>query len=306
MADFSAMKPPLRFSGHPWRFCWRISYNAIRHFFSENGSAFASNVTLSSMMAFFPFLIFMTTLAGFVDAKYYTQAGLSYILDMLPDALIHPISKEINNVLTTQRGGLLTVSALASVYFASNGVEALRTALNRAYRVNDERSIFFCRFQSLFFVLLSTISFLAISLLLVLAPLTLAILQEFSDVGLYMGTIRFWRYFISAAVLLIGLFATHKWLPAGRRSFHDILPGIIFTFITWFVASIAFAEYLASFANYVSTYAGLASVVIAMVYANMLSYIFIIGGEINASIMFYRNRRQQPGQSIQATSPDEE
>lgn len=300
------MKRPLRFTKHPFRFCWRILYNVIGHFIAENGSAFASYITLSGMMAFFPFLIFATSLAIFLGARFYTETSMNYILDMLPEALVQPIGAEITNVLTTQRGGLLTVSALAAAYFASNGVEALRTALNRAYRVSDERSIIFCRFQSLFFIILGTISFLVISLLLVLAPLMLALLQrEIGTLAPYIGTIRFWRYFISLIVLVIGLFATHKWLPAGKRSFFDILPGMVFTIITWFVASIAFAQYLASFANYVSTYAGLASVVVAMVFLYMLSAIFIIGGEVNAAIMFYRNRRQQPGQSIQATSPDE-
>jgi len=300
------MKRPLRFKKQPMRFCFYILYNAVRHFFSADGSAFASYVTLSGMMAFFPFLIFATSLAGFIGAKYYTQTSMDYIMDMLPDALVEPISKEIANVLTTQRGGLLTISALAAAYFASNGVESLRTALNRAYRVHDERSIFFCRFQSLFFVIIGTISFLVIGLLLVLAPLVLALLQkEFGDLAIYIGKIRAWRYSISLVVLLLGLYATHKWLPAGKRGFFDILPGVLFTLITWFVASLAFAQYLASFANYVSTYAGLASVVVAMVFLYMLSVIFIIGGEINAAIMFYRNRRQQPGQPIQATSPEE-
>lgn len=294
----------MRFKKHPFLFFGRIFYNALRHFIAENGSAFASYITLSGMMAFFPFLIFATGLAGFVGAKFYTEESLNYILDMLPEALVQPISHEITNVLTTQRG-VLTLSALAAAYFASNGVESLRSALNRAYRVRDKRSIIFCRFQSLFFVILGTISFLVISLLLVLAPLVLTLLaREAGSLAVYMGTIRFWRYFISAAVLLIGLFITHKWLPAGKRGFFDILPGIIFTFLTWLVGSVAFAQYLASFANYVSTYAGLASVVVAMVFLYMLSAIFILGGEINAAIMFYRNRRQQPGQSIQATSSE--
>jgi len=303
--ELCSMKRPLRFKKHPFLFFWRIFYNAMRHFIEEYGSAFASYITLSGMMAFFPFLIFTTGIAGFVGAKFYTETSLNYILDMLPKALVQPVGAEITNVMTTQRGGLLTISALAAAYFASNGVESLRTALNRAYRVHDKRSIVFCRFQSLFFVILGTVSFVIISLLLVLAPLVLVLLQrETGSLAPYLGTIRFWRYCISIIVLLIGLFITHKWLPAGKRSFFDIAPGIGFTFATWLVASVAFAQYLASFASYVSTYAGLASIVVAMVFLYMLSAIFIIGGEINAAIMFYRNRRQQPGQPIEATSPE--
>lgn len=253
-------------------------------------------------MALFPFLIFATALAGFVGARFYTQTSLKYIMEMLPEALVRPIGNEITSVLTTQRGGLLTLSVIVAAYFASNGVESLLTALNRAYRVRDRRSILFCRVQSLFFVIIGTIGFTAISLLLVLAPLVLTIAQkEFPTLAPYIGTIRFWRYCITVIILLIGLVAEHKWLPAGKRKFSDILPGIIVTFVTWLVASMLFAQYLATFANYVSTYAGLASIMVAIIFLYMLAGIFILGAEINAAIMFYRNRAQQPGQAIEAT-----
>jgi len=282
--------------------CWRILYNAVSHFIAESSWAFASYVALSSLMAFFPFLIFATTLAGFLGARSYTQTSVKYIIEMLPEALVHPIANEVINVLTIQRGGLLTVSAIAAAYFASNGVESLRIALNRAYRVQEKRSILFCRFQSLFFVIIGTIGLMAISFLLVLAPLVLTIAQkEFPVLAPHTGTIRFWRYCIAIIILLICLIAAHKWLPDGKRKFSDIFPGIAVTFITWLVASMLFAQYLATFANYVSTYAGLASIMVAIIFLYMLAGIFILGGEINAAIMFYRNRAQQPGQATQAT-----
>ena len=284
------------------KYCWQILVNAIAHYINEQGSAFASYVALSSLMAFFPFLIFATALASFLGAQAYAAQSVTYILEMMPDALKQPIGKEITNVLTVQRGGLLTLSAIGAAYFASNGVEALRTALNRAYRVIDNRTIIFCRLQSLFFVIIGTIGLITISLLLVLAPLVIAIAQrEVPALAPYVGTIRFWRYLIAIIILLVTLVAAHKWLPAGKRKLVDILPGIGFTIITWLIASMLFAQYLASFANYVSTYAGLASIMVAIIFLYIIASISILGAEINAAIMFYRNRPQQPGQVIKAT-----
>ncbi|UXN03220.1 YihY/virulence factor BrkB family protein [Bartonella sp. HY406] len=285
-----------------FKYCWQILFNAIGHYFTEQGSAFASYVALSSLMAFFPFLIFATALASFLGAQAYAATSVTYILEMMPDALKQPIGKEITNVLTVQRGGLLTLSAIGAAYFASNGVEALRTALDRAYRVKDNRTIIFCRLQSLVFVIIGTIGLMAISFLLVLAPLVIAIAQrEVPALAPYVGTIRFWRYFIAIIILLVTLVTAHKWLPAGKRKLVDILPGIAFTIITWLVASMLFAQYLATFANYVSTYAGLASIMVAIIFLYIIASISILGAEINAAIMFYRNRPQQPGQVIKAT-----
>lgn len=290
--------------GSALRYSWQIFYNAVRHYFKDSASAFASHVALSGLMALFPFLIFATSLAGFVGARRYTQESVRAFVSMLPDNIAGPISHEIINVLTSQRGGVLTISLLSTAYFASNGVEALRSGLNRAYRVYDHRSFLFCRFQSIFFILVGTIGLMTISLLLVLAPLILNILQkDYPVIAQYIGTIRIWRYAIAVVVLFVALFIAHKWLPAGKRKISDILPGIILTFIVWIVGSMLFAQYLASFAHYVSTYAGLASIMVSLIFTYIMSAIFIFGAEFNSAIMFYRNRPQQPGQTVRATLP---
>jgi membrane protein len=277
------------------RFLRQITYDVLGHFSSDDGWAFASHIALSGLMALFPFLIFATSLASFLGTKEFAETAVHVIFDMWPSNIAAPIANEVTNVLTVQRSGLLTLSVIAAAYFASNGVEALRIALNRAYRVTDQRSIIFCRLQSLGFVLVGTLSLMAISFLLVLAPLAVRIAEQwFPDIAPFTGTIAFWRYSVAVAVLVLALFMVHIWLPAGRRSLGDILPGIIITLFAWLAAATAFAKYLETFANYVSTYAGLASIMVAIVFLYMLSAIFIIGAEINAAIMNFRKREQQP------------
>lgn len=277
------------------RFLRQITYDVIGHFSSDDGWAFASHIALSGLMALFPFLIFATTLASFLGTREFADTAVHVIFDMWPSNIAAPIANEVMNVLTVQRSGLLTLSVIAAAYFASNGVEALRIALNRAYRVTDQRSIIFCRLQSLGFVLVGTLSLMAISFLLVLAPLAVRIAEQwFPDIAPFTGTIAFWRYTVAVAVLVLALFMVHIWLPAGRRSLGDILPGILLTLIAWLAAAMAFAKYLETFANYVSTYAGLTSIMVAIVFLYMLSAIFIIGAEINAAIMIFRKREQQP------------
>ncbi len=213
-------------------------------------------------------------------------------MQLLPDFIAEPLSQEIINVLTVQRGDVVTISVIVAAYFASNGIEALRTALNKAYRVTEQRGLLFCRFQSLFFVILGAVGLVVISFLLVLAPLLIKIMKNHSFfITEYISVIRLWRYVIAVVVLFISLLIVHKWLPAERRKFIDILPGIVVTMSVWFIASVAFAQYLTMF-DYISTYAGLASIMVAIIFLYILSAIFILGGEINAAIMFYRNHLQ--------------
>ena len=93
-------------------------------------------------------------------------------------------------------------------------------------------------------------------------------------------------------MLASSLILAHIILPAHRVGFRDILPGVTMTFI----ASIAFGElfgfYLSEyFRNYISTYAGLASVMIALVYLYWVALLFVFGGELNAAIIRARQER---------------
>jgi membrane protein len=110
-----------------------------------------------------------------------------------------------------------------------------------------------------------------------------------------MGTITLWRFIIASTVIVGGLFAVHFWLPAGKRRLVSIVPGILFTLAAWLVGSTVFATYLDHFSSYVTTYAGLASIMIAVVFLYMLSAIFILGGELNAAISRYLEARARVG-----------
>jgi membrane protein len=270
----------------------RILYDMLGHFNDDDGWSMASHLAITALMALFPFLIFATTLASFLGASAFAETAVHIVFDTWPAQIAAPISREVINVLTVQRTDLLTYGVLLAAFFASNGIESLRTALNRAYRVVETRSFIFRRVQSLAFVFIATIGFLAISVLLVFAPLIVRLaLENFEWVEPYLGTITLWRFVIASVVIVLGLIAVHVWLPAGKRRFVDIVPGIIFTLIGWLVGSTVFANYIDRFSSYVTTYAGLASIMIAVVFLYIVSAIFILGGELNAAINRYFEAR---------------
>ncbi|WP_274427308.1 YihY/virulence factor BrkB family protein [Chelativorans sp. YIM 93263] len=268
---------------------WQIVKDAFGHFNSDDGWAISSHLAVSAIMALFPFLIFAASLASFLGAEAFADTAVHIVFDTWPHEVAEPLAQEVVNVLSVRRGDILTFGVLFAAFFASNGVEALRLSLNRAYRVVENRSFFFLRAQSLAFVLVAAAGFFAISVLLVIGPVAVNFANERVEwIEFYMGTITFWRFVVAVAVLVSALLAVHRWLPAGRRRFVDIIPGIIFTLMGWLAGSSVFAAYLARFSSYANTYAGLASMMIAVVFLYIISAIFILGGELNAAIMRYR------------------
>ena len=129
---------------------------------------------------------------------------------------------------------------------------------------------------------------LAMAFLIVLGPLIIEAVRR--HIPLVVETnenlLNVSRYSIAILALIVALFVLHAWLPAGRRGFLQILPGIVFTFLASLVSGIVFGQYLARFANnYVTMYAGLASVIIALVFLYFIAAIFVYGGELNAAII---------------------
>ena len=274
------------------RTLYKVIYDAVFHFIEDDGFAMASHVALSSLLAVFPFLIFGTALASFLGASQFSGTAIHLIFDTWPEAIAKPLADQVIQVLTIPRGGLLTVSVLAAAYFASNGVEALRISLNRAYRMVETRPWYFTRLASLGYVLIAVLIFAAISILLVAVPLALNYAREWLPwLADTLDIVSSWRIYGTLFVLTAGLMIVHLWLPAGRRKVLDVVPGVLLTLLFWLAGALIFAYYLTTFANYTATYAGLASVMIVLVFLYMISVIFILGAETNAALMKFRVRR---------------
>ena len=283
------------------RYVFHVVMDAFYTFLADDGWAIASHIALSSLMALFPFLIVLTSLAGFFfGSKELADQAMQLLLQTWPHQVADALSAQIHDVLTTTRGDILTVGAVLAVYFASNGVEALRVGLNRAYAVVEPRRWYWLRLESIGYTLVAAFTALAMSFLIVLGPLMTEAARRYIPLIVESNEqlLNTLRYGITITALTAALFILHAWLPAGRRSFLQILPGIVFTLAASLVSGIGFGQYLARFANnYVTMYAGLASVIIALVFLYFIAAIFVFGGELNAAII---KSRLPHGVSLQA------
>jgi membrane protein len=266
--------------------------DAYFSFVDDDGWAIASHIALTTLMSMFPFLIFVTALAGFLGSKDLADMAASLLLQTWPEEVAGPIAREIHSVLTQSRSGLITVGAVLSLYFASSGVEAIRTGLNRAYAVRDKRAWWLLRIESVGFVLLGALALLTLAFLVVLGPFIWSTVEDnLPGLAPLAGVVTIARYVLTIIVLWLVLIIAHKWLPAEHHSFRQVMPGIILTIVLSLTFAVGFAAYLAQFArNYVTTYAGIASVMIALVFLYALASIFVFGGELNAAICRARKR----------------
>ena len=129
-------------------------------------------------------------------------------------------------MLTTTRGGVLTIGVVLAVYFASSGVDSLRIALNRAYNVTETRAAGGCCGWNRSAMCWSRRSaLLALAFLIVLAPLIFATAVQYVPwLAPLEPQFNFMRYAVAVDRVIVALVIAHKWLPAGRRRFATSRP----------------------------------------------------------------------------------
>ena len=277
--------PPMNAS-QTVRLSLRVIVDAFYRFNRDDGWAIATHISLWVLLAVFPFLIVVTAIAGFVGSSNLADEVARLMFAVWPQQVATPIAAQIHNVLTTAHGGVLTLGAVFSVYFASSGVESLRIGLNRAYGLQETRGWFLLRLESIGYVLVSAFSMLALAFLVVLGPLIFQTAIKYAPwIAPLESHYDFARFGIGAVVIAFALFLLHMCLRAGLRGIGRVWPGIMATLVLWLVCGTAFGRYLASFAyTYVTYYAGLASAMVALVFLYYSAWIFIFGGELNAAI----------------------
>jgi len=85
------------------RYLFMIALDAFYTFLADDGWAIASHIALSTLMALFPFLIVLTSLAGFFGSKELADQAAQLMLQVWPTQVASTLSGQIHDVLTTTR-----------------------------------------------------------------------------------------------------------------------------------------------------------------------------------------------------------
>lgn len=266
-----------------------LGLEALRRLFADEAIPLAGNIAFRTLFSIFPFLIFLTALAGFFGNADLAEKVVTFLLSVAPEQLVHPLASEIRSILTVPRTGLLSLAALLTIWSAMGGVDSIRVGLNRAYDLKENRNLFWLYGQSVLFVIGSAIGLLVISLLIVFAPVALAVLDRFAPDARHDFTIlNQLRYPIAIAILIGGLQLCHRILPAKRLKTLEVLPGVLLTVVVWIVLASAFSAYLVNFNSFASTYASLSGLFAAMFFLYLAALVLILGGEVNRVLQAHR------------------
>src|SRR5688572_27102299 len=117
---------------------WRILQAALRKFSADEMSTYAAALAYRVLFSIFPFLVFLTTLLGFLGVPELFEWMRSQAAYLLPREAMDLVDSVVKEVQSPQ-GGLMSVAVALAVWSASAAVLGSMDALNVAYDVKERR-----------------------------------------------------------------------------------------------------------------------------------------------------------------------
>ena len=241
----------------------------------------ASGLTFRVLLAFFPFIVFLMSLMGFLNLD--DAAIMSELYHHLPQDISELVSRFVTELSETRSTGLLSAALFFSVYNTTNGFRAIMRCVNIAYDTRDERSFPVQVLISFLLMILFTIALVVMLTLLIFGRQVWAYLFPYG--GDWLITTAGGAG--AVVVLIITTTLIYRLACAKRQRLKYVLPGAIFTVLAWVATSSAFGFVTQNFTQYPAIYGSIAGVFILILWLNAMSVILLVGNEVNVSLGDY-------------------
>ena len=258
---------------------YRLMYDEI--------SLLSANLSYYFILSLFPMLIVALALTPYfkIDQQFLLEKIHSFAPGDLGDYLFDMISEVLNNKNNT----IITVGIVFTLWSASSGIYGIIIAFNNAFRVRDGRIWIVTKFISVVITALFLVGmFVVLALVVFGKQLTYILFHKFNlDEGFY----NLWSVLnYSFPILFIFIVFVFLYImgPNLKLKAISIIPGAIFSTISWTLVSRLFGYYIDHFSSYIKTYGTIGAFMAFIIWLYITGYILIIGAEINAIFHNYR------------------
>lgn len=267
--------------------------------YSENEmGVYSGYTTLYILMAMVPMLtlvIGLVNLVPTVDLEHFK----SIMQELLPNVPQVQSMLEMVIANVNRRAGTLavSVSVLASLWSASNGVAAIQAGL---HKINGAGGSFVKkRGAALLYTLLFVLLIPALLIFRVLRgsieSLVAALSQQLNLPDVAGWVLRFMDYsgLITLALMAVIILLTYTFLQGERRKLRYQLPGAVFTTLLWLAFSGVFEIFIMRFWKASSLYGSLAAVFLAAMWLKTITMILFYGEALNEALMKCRGEKTE-------------
>ncbi|MDH5399594.1 MAG: YihY/virulence factor BrkB family protein [Cyclobacteriaceae bacterium] len=252
----------------------------------------SNGVAYNFTVAIFPAMIFLFTLIPFIHGfipEVSNESIMGFLGELIPPSMFEVISSTIEDIISNQRGQLLTFGALFSLYLAANGVLSLMNAFNACYKTIDKRGFIKTRLVAIgLTVMLAFVLVLAI-ILLIIGNIAIDVINSIEWINLdnYMVTVLYFvRFVVMYIVFILAISFLYYFGPAVHYNWRFFSYGSVMATFLCLAASYGFSEYITNFGTYNKLYGSIGALIAFMIWQYILTVILLLGYEFNASLHY--------------------
>ncbi len=246
----------------------------------------ASAVAFNFILAIFPGIIVLFTLIAYIPIDGFQEQLLNMMEVLLPQSVFESVNETFADIITRQRGGLLSVTVISTLYFATTGLHTLIDSFNTTYHTMESRSYFLERGIAILLALILT-AFTVVALgLIIFGQIGMDYLHELGWVedSLMHLSLNLARWVVILTLIFFAISVLYFLGPAKKTKWRFFSAGATLATILVIITSLGFTYFVENFGQYNKLYGSIGTLVVVMLWMLFNSMALLIGFELNASI----------------------
>jgi membrane protein len=261
----------------------RVIPRFFRMYDTYQVNSLAAEIAFYLLLAIFPFMIFVVSLAGLIGrSTFLSPAALDQLKDLFPSPVYDLLHSFLDGIVTNGTLTLISLSMLGIIWSASSGLSVLLKGLLRIHGRGLQVNVLLMRGLGLLMTFGLVLAMVINIVLVTFGDLFLDVLAQWTGnavlAGPYLAIARYLATFI-----FLGLFFSLLYFLVARRPVQicQILPGAIFAATAWMILSQGFSWYVTVSSRYALIYGSLVGMVILMLWLYFCSIVMLTGGILN-------------------------
>ena len=255
----------------------------------------AAMLTYYAVLALFPMVLFVMTVALLVVPEATFQEGLAMLTRAMPGEAGQILAEHVRGLHAAASGLMAVVGAASALWAASRGAVSLARGLNRVHGVEENRPWWKLQLTAVGVTLAVAVLLLVALALLTVGPVAGRWLAEHFALGSAFDAVwSIGRWLLAAVLIMVVWSLLYTVLPNRRVRMRLLSPGAMAGVAIWVGASLLFAFYVSNFGNYEATYGALGAVIIFLVWLWISNLALLAGAEANQVLAADRDREAHP------------
>jgi len=260
-----------------------------RRYIEDEVPAYSAEMAYYILLSVFPFLIFITTVIGYLPIP--EDSIMESLASLLPNESYLVVRQNVEQVIKSRNLKLLSFGFVSMIWAAASGIGAVMRGINKSLCQKDARPFWIAVPLSVFFTVLVAILIIIYFVLLIFGRHIGEYLVETGLLHTYWMGWDIFRHLAAILMMILVFVLLYRYSPCIKIRWRNAMPGAVFTTIGWLLISWIFSWYVNRFWNLSLVYGRIGGIIALLVWLFISAQLILLGGEVNAVLIFSRQQK---------------